>query len=234
MTESHVTYQLEDGIGVITMDDGRANALSSRMIAEVGTALDQAEADDAVVVLQGRPGIFSAGFDLPTLTAGGSDALTMLETGFELAERLLRHPRPVVTSSDGHTIAMGAFLFLTGDLRIGTRGPFKIMANEVAIGMTMPLAAIAICRLRLTTTELQRAMLIAQPYSPEAAVGAGFVHELADPEGAGAAARSAALRLKDLHQGAYQGTKERLNGAALDSLRAAIATDQAALRTAFA
>ena len=52
-----------------------------------------------------------------------------------LSERLLAFPTPVVIACPGHAIAMGLFLLLSGDLRIGAEGRFKLVANEVAIGM---------------------------------------------------------------------------------------------------
>jgi enoyl-CoA hydratase/carnithine racemase len=87
-----VSYQLESGVVTITMDDGKVNALSPRLLGEVGAAFDRAQADDAAVVLTGRPGIFSAGFDLNVLRAGTDDALAMLRSGFELSARCCRFP----------------------------------------------------------------------------------------------------------------------------------------------
>ena len=66
-----VTYVLTDGVAVITMDDGKANAMSLALQQAIHAALDQAERDAAPVVLAGRPGILSAGFDLKTLAASG-------------------------------------------------------------------------------------------------------------------------------------------------------------------
>jgi enoyl-CoA hydratase len=63
----------------------------------------------------------------------------MLERGFQLALRLLDHPAPVVIACNGHAVAMGLFLLLSGDYLIGVDGPFRLVANEVAIGLTMPL-----------------------------------------------------------------------------------------------
>src|SRR5215469_825423 len=140
---SLIGYQLAHSVATVTMDDGKVNVLSSRMIYEVTRALDRALDDAAAaVVLAGRPGVFSAGFDLPALRAGGRAATSMLRDGFELAERLLSYPRPVVIACTGHAIAMGAFLLLSGDYRVGAAGPHKITANEVAIGVTLPRAAV--------------------------------------------------------------------------------------------
>ena len=102
-----VTYQLVDGTAMIVMDDGKANALSLEMLSALNQALDRAASDGAVVVLTGRQGIFSGGFDLKVLGAGGPDAAVMLEQGFLLALRLLEHPAPVIIACNGHAVAMG-------------------------------------------------------------------------------------------------------------------------------
>src|SRR5262245_10448309 len=125
-----VGYQLADSVATIAMDDGKVNVLSQRMIDEISTALDQV-IDAAVVVLAGRPDVFSAGFDLPVLRAGGPAATGMMRAGFELAERLLSYPRPVVIACTGHAVAMGALLLLSGDYRVGAAGPYKVTTNEV-------------------------------------------------------------------------------------------------------
>jgi enoyl-CoA hydratase/carnithine racemase len=128
--QRHHSYYCDDAIATITIDDGKVNALSFAVLAELNAALDQAERDGAVVILAGRDGVFSAGFDLPVLRGGGPDALAMLRAGFELAARLLAFPRPVVIACTGHAVAMGVFLLLCGDYRVGATGPYKITANE--------------------------------------------------------------------------------------------------------
>ena len=67
-------------------------------------------------------------------------------------------PTPVVVACTGHSVAMGVFLLLSGDYRVGPTGPYKFTANEVAIGLTMPLAAVEICRQRLAPAQLNRAV----------------------------------------------------------------------------
>ena len=181
--ESLIGYQLADSVATVTMDDGKVNVLSSRMIYEVSQAFDRALHDAAaVVVLAGRPGVFSAGFDLPVLRAGGPAATSMLRAGFDLAERVLSYPRPVVIACTGHAIAMGAFLLLSGDYRVGAAGPYKITANEVAIGITMPRAAVEICRQRLTPAHFSRATILAELYQPDSAIEAGFLDRAVRPE----------------------------------------------------
>ncbi len=153
---SLVTYAAHEGIATITMDDGKVNALSLPMQAQLNSALDRAIEDKAAIVLTGREGKFSAGFDLVTLAARGDDAVSMLDGGFELALRLLTIPTPVLVACTGHTMAMGLFLAMSADYVIGTSGAYKFTANEVAIGMTMPRSALAISRNRMNPAAFLR------------------------------------------------------------------------------
>ena len=226
-----VTCTIEQGIATITLDDGKANALSPGLIAAVHAALDRAQAESATVVLCGRPGRFSGGFDLTILTGGGEGAMKLLRAGFELSHRLLSYPRGVVVACTGHAIAMGAFLLLSGDHRIGiSGGGHRIHTNEVALGMTMPHAAIEVCRLRLTPSALQQSVVLAAPYDHDRAVAAGFLDEVVAEADLRSTAHSVALRLHGLNAGALAATKLRLRASALTALKDAIDRDGADLR----
>jgi enoyl-CoA hydratase len=226
---SAVTYVLTDSVAWIGMDDGKVNALSPLMLRELDGAFDRAESDLAVVVLCGRPGIFSAGFDLAVLRGGGPDSVPMLQSGFKLSERILSFPRPVVIACPGHAIAMGVFLVLSADYRIGVTGSFRITANEVAIGLTMPRAAIEICRQRLAPAQFNRAVMLADTFSPDEAVVAGFFDRVVDPADLDHAAREAARMLCGLDPRAHRLTKQRARARLLRDLRAAIEEDDAEL-----
>ena len=223
-----VTYRLRDSVATITMDDGKVNALSLAMLTELGAALDRASADRAVVVLTGRERVFSAGFDLPVLRAGGTDAAELLHAGFDLAARLLAFPAPVVVACPGHAIAMGVFLLLSGDYRIGAAGPYKLTANEVAIGLTMPLSAVEICRQRLTPACFNRAIVLAEVFKPDDAVAAGFLDRVVPPAELAEAAAAAAADLARLDLDAHAASKLRARRQALTALREAIDRDDAA------
>jgi enoyl-CoA hydratase len=152
----------------------------------------------------------------------------MLASGFEFAYRVLSFPTPVVISCTGHAIAMGVFLLLSGDYRVGVAGAsHKITANEVAIGMTLPHSAIEICRQRLNPAHFNRAVILAEIFSPDAAVGAGFLDTVVPAADMPAAARAAAELLATLDPGAHTATKLRARHATLSALRAAIERDDA-------
>lgn len=221
-----VTYRLVDGTAMIVMDDGKANALSLEMLAALNQALDRAASDGAVVVLTGRQGIFSGGFDLKVLGAGGPDAAAMLEQGFLLALRLLEHPAPVIIACNGHAVAMGIFLLLSGDYRIGVNGPFRLVANEVAIGLTMPQTAIEICRQRLAPSHFNRAIILSETYAPADAVEAGFLDRVVDGPGLLETARTVATELAQLDRAAHVATKSRARASSIAAIRKGLEIDQ--------
>ncbi len=216
---SLVDVARDGAVTTITMDDGKVNALSPQMLSELGAGLDAAEADGSVVVLTGRDGLLSGGFDLEVLRAGGPDAVGMLRGGFDLAARLLAFPRPVLIACPGHAIAMASFLLLSVDERIGVDGAATITANEVAIGLTMPFAAIALCRHRLSPAHFDRAVGTAAVYTPSEAVAAGFLDRAVPPADFDGAVREAADRLASLEPVAHAQTKLRVRSRVLAELR---------------
>jgi enoyl-CoA hydratase len=227
-----VSYQLDDKLAAVTMDDGKANALSLQMLGQVDAAFDRAAADQAVVIFTGRDGVFSGGFDLRGLGAGGAAAASMLSAGFELSARILSFPMPVVIACTGHAVAMGVFLLLSGDYRVGAAGPYRITANEVAIGLTMPLAAVEVCRQRLAPAHFNRAVNLAEVYSPEESVAAGFLDRVVPASELSDVARSVAAGLGKLNMHAHAASKLRMREQALAAIRAGIEADAAAFGAA--
>jgi enoyl-CoA hydratase len=222
-----VTYVLADGVATITMDDGKVNVMSIAMQTELNAALDRANEDGAVVVIEGRDGVFSAGFDLPTLRSGSDDGWRMVRGGFELAHRVLGFPLPVVIACTGHAIAMGTFLLLSGDYRVGAEGPYKLVANEVAIGLTFPRVGIEILRQRLTPAAFNRAAMLAETFSPDDAIAAGFLDRVVAPAEVPAAARHAAIQFAALDLGAHARTKAVAREGVLAAMQASIETEYA-------
>ena len=231
MSEQPVAYALADDIATLTLDDGKVNALSPATIAALHRALDRAEREAAAVLLVGRPGRFSGGFDLSVMT-GATDGLRALVTaGAELLLRLYLYPRSVVAACTGHAIAAGALLLLASDIRIGARGPFKIGLNEVVIQLTLPIFAMELARDRLATRWFTRAVTQAQIFDPEGACEAGYLDQVAAPDALLATARALAERLAALPNPAFAETKRRERGATVDRIRATLAHDIATLTT---
>lgn len=225
MTQDILTAQRADGVTTLTLDDGKANVMSVRMLQALHHAFEQAKAQGDLVVLQGRPGMFSGGFDLAVFKRSPAETVQMLTEGARLTERMLSFPRPILAVCTGHAVAMGLFLLLSADWRVGVDQGARLQAIEVQIGMTMPRFAIEVCRQRLGPAALQRAALLAMPHTPVQALRAGFLDELVPAESLAAAAQTQVARLKSLDATAFAATKQRLRADTLAALRLSIAED---------
>ena len=210
MDDSRLTYALEHDIAIITMDDGKANVLHPDMIQALNSAIDKAESEAKAIILAGRPGRFSAGFDLKVMATGPDAAMSMISAGGELFMRIYALPLPVVMAVTGHAIAGGVLLAATGDVRIGIGGEFKLGLNEVENGMPVPVLAHELARDRLRTSEFIPATLHAKMYAPDEAAQAGWLDMVVAPEELAKTAMAEATRLGALHRNAYAATKVSL------------------------
>lgn len=219
-----VTYRMEAGVAHITLDDGKVNVMSPAMLADIGAALDRAEAEQAIVVLRSsRPGIFSAGFDLKVFAAGDPDrSLEMVRTGAELAVRLMAFPHPTVGLLEGHAYPMGTFLLLACDVRLGADGPHRMGLNEVAIGISPPSFAIELARTRVHPAWLSRTATLGEMYEAQEAATAGFLDRVVPAEAVDRTLDEILAAMKALHRPSHTLAKRRLRATALDAIRAAI------------
>jgi enoyl-CoA hydratase len=225
MGENPIGYRLEGTVAARRFDDGKANALSQVAIDGLNAALDRAEKEAGAVILAGRPGRFSAGFDLSSMKAGPDAVRSLVSAGAELLLRLYEAPLPIVTACSGHALAMGAVLLLGSDLRIGAAGDFKIGLNEVSIHMTLPVFAVEIARDRLSRRHFQRAVIQAEIYGPDGAVDAGYLDRVVPAERLADEARAEAERLAGLPRRAFSETKQRVRGASVERIRRSLVED---------
>jgi enoyl-CoA hydratase len=225
MTTGLVNLDIEGSVATLTMDDGKRNALSPAMFNEIYAALERAERARAAVVITGREGVLSAGFDLKVMKSGGLQAVKMLRAGYALTARLLSFPTPVVIASPGHAYAMGAFMLLSGDYRYGVPGPYTYVANEVAIGLPMPRVACEVLRLRLNPAARERAVTLSEEFSPEQALQVGFIDALVPTEQLLDTARAKAATLLELDPEAHSISKKRLRAETLKNIRRSLPLD---------
>lgn len=225
MSSNTVNYSLANGVATIRIDDAKRNALAPEVLDEIHHAFGRAAADEAAVIVTGREGVFSAGFDLKVMKRGGTTAIRMLSAGYRLPARVLAHPYPVVAACNGHSFAMGVFLMLSADYVIGCEGDFRIAANEVAIGLTMPRVAAAVLRNRLKPAAFQRAVTLSEVFSPAEALEAGFFDELVRPEALMDRAREKVTAFGELDQPAHAASKVRIRRALLRELRLGVPRD---------
>lgn len=218
----YVTYDQTDGVAVLTMDDGKANAFGVDMIAALDAGIDRALRDARAVVITGRPGVLCGGFDLAVIRGDDEDKKAEMRAAGQAAMmKLYVHPQPVVFACTGHSVAAGALLLLTGDHRIGVSGDYKIGLNEVAIGLPLPVYGLELARDRLDPRALGAATLGAAIYDPDGAVAAGYLDDAVDADGLTDAARDVAARMSKLDSGAFAATKLRLRLGTIARIRGA-------------
>lgn len=225
----HVRYEPDGTTAIVTLDDGKANALSHEVIEALLAALDRAEREAKAMVLVGRAEKFCAGFDLKVMMAGPDKATALLVRGSELLVRLYAAQIPLVIACTGHALAGGALVVLTGDVRLAASGAFRIGLNEVSIGLPVPVLAMELARDRLASRELPAATLMAKVYDPDGALHAGYVDAVVPAGELLARAKTEAARLSALPRTAFAATKVRLRGKTIAHIRATLADDMRTL-----
>lgn len=225
MAQEDVHYELRGAVAVVRLDDGKANALSPARIEALQGALDRAEKQAGAVLIVGRPGRFSGGFDLDAMRAGADSARALVRSGAELFLRIFAFPCPIVVACTGHAVAAGAIALLAADARLGADGEFKIGLSEVAIGMTLPIFAIELARHRLSKRHLTRATLQAELYAPTAAVDAGFLDRVTPAEDLFETAFAEAAHLSQLARPAFRNTKAKVRAATIGYIRETLEDD---------
>jgi enoyl-CoA hydratase len=213
MTDTLSTYRLDDGVAVVTLDDGKANAFSTAALVRLEAHLDHTEVDGAkALVLVGRPGRFSAGFDLDEMTDSVSGMRALVVRGAEFWMRLYGLGIPTVAACTGHALAGGALTLLSCDLRIGADVPSKIGLNEVAIGLNLPKFAVELARDRLVRRSFVASTMGGRVYDADDAVRVGFLDRVVPADDLVATAIAEARALGELRTSAYAATKLNARG----------------------
>ena len=209
MTDQPATLTQHDDVSIITLDDGKANVFSANMSNTINALLDEVPDDKGSLLFTGRPGLFSAGFDLKTISGGDSKAaLEMTTAGFKLLSRIYSFPRPVIAASSGHAIALGAFLLCCADYRLGAAGNFIVQANETRNGMAIPTPILEISKSRILKNHWYRAILNAEAYPISDSIDAGYLDEVVDPEELMSKSLEVAKDLATLSHPHYKLTKD--------------------------
>ena len=183
MTNSFATLSQEDEISVITLDDGKANVFSEEMTQAINDCLDKVPTDSGSLIITGRPGMFSAGFDLKVIASGDVPKIKKMSlSGFKLLSRIFSFPRPVVAACSGHGIALGTFLLCCCDYRIGIKGEFLLGANEMKTNMVIPTPILELIKFRISPSHKYRSILGAEMYQLDKAIDAGLMDQVEEAE----------------------------------------------------
>ena len=227
MTDQLATLTTEGDVSIITLDDGKANVFSSAMSSNINQLLDEVPNDKGALLITGRQGLLSGGFDLKTMTGGeAKDIIEMTVNGFKLLARIYGFSRPVVVASSGHAIALGAFLLCCADYRVGAKGKYLVQANEHRNNMSIPIPILEISKSRISKRHWHRAILNAEAYPIDQSVEAGYLDEVVDEENLMKRAMEVATDLATLGHPHYQMTKDLDQKDILERINAGIEVRQ--------
>jgi enoyl-CoA hydratase/carnithine racemase len=164
----------------LRLDRPPVNALNIELMDGLKQAIVEAGEHFDAIVISGRPGLFSAGLDVPELIALDRKGISeMWRSLFTLLETTACSPVPVAAAITGHCPAGGAVLSLFCDYRVMTEGSYRIGLNETQVGLVVP-EPILNALVRLTGPHKAERMIVSgRLMSPAEAVEFGMVDSLA-------------------------------------------------------
>ena len=211
---------ISDGIAIITLDDGKANAFSFDMMVAINDAMDEAEASADVIIITGRDGVMCAGFDLKVMQNDANKVPEMVGNGGRLLVRIFSSKKPVIIASPGHGIAAGGLLMLAADYRIGVDNESRYGLNESAIGMVLPPFGYDLAVFKINNKYLDRCFAGAELVDPQTAVEASFLDEVVATDKLLDRALEKAAEMQKLDGRAYAGNKKLVRGALTEKMTA--------------
>ncbi|MEM7049460.1 MAG: enoyl-CoA hydratase/isomerase family protein [Acidobacteriota bacterium] len=160
------------------------NALSPELIAGLRKAIEDAPGMGIeAMILSGRPGMFSAGLDVPHLLGLDRDAIApFLDNLFGLMRAIALAPVPIAAAVTGHSPAGGAIMAIFCDTRIMAEGSYKIGFNEVEVGLPVPGVVYRALERRVGARQAERLCLSGSLITADEAYEIGFVDALAPAE----------------------------------------------------
>ena len=178
-----IDSKIVDGVALLTMAHGKANALDIEFCDAMAARFDELRRADAkAIVLTGRGTIFSAGVDLKRLSAGGADYIRrFLPALHRLYEAAFFHPKPVVAAVNGHAIAGGCVLTCCADRRLMARDSGRIGVTEILVGVPFPALAFEVIRFAVPPRYLSEFTLSGATYATDEALRRGWVDEVTEP-----------------------------------------------------
>lgn len=129
--------ETEDGVRLIRLNRPEAlNALNSVLLGELSTALDQAEADEAVhcVVLTGSERAFAAGADIKEMSSKSYAEMFKEDFFTAPARRIERFRKPIIAAVSGYALGGGCELAMMCDFIIAA-DTAKFGQPEINLGV---------------------------------------------------------------------------------------------------
>lgn len=173
---SLVRVEQQGAVALVTLDRPRANAFTAELVLELRQALRQATGAGAVVLASAMPGLFSAGWDLPTLVPYDRKGMGVFYEAFcDLVREVFVFGAPVVAALPGHAIAGGLILAAAADERYAAQGKGEFGLSEVKLGLPVPFSCLEIFRHGIGPRATERLAATGGNLSAADALGIGLL-----------------------------------------------------------
>lgn len=181
-----INVTIDNHISHLFLDRGRSNALNQQMLEELKQAVTTAQEDPSVegIIIQGKPGFFSAGLDLVDLYAYSEQEVRKFwYTFMDLVRTFVAFDKPAVAAISGHSPAGGCVLALCCDYRIMADGDYVIGLNEIPVGIAVPESIFRLYSFWLGQAAAYRYLLEGKLLKPRDAHQCGLIDEVVDERG---------------------------------------------------
>src|SRR5271155_1274871 len=212
MSLNMIDLKTENGVAVVTVKHGKANALDVELCDALANKFKELAAADARAgVITGHGAMFSAGVGLFRVGHGRAGYVrAFLPALHRLYDAVFFYPKPVVAAVNGHAIAGGCVLACCADRRIMARGSGRIGVTELLVGVPFPALAFEAVRFAVPRRHLSEFMFGGATYDVDAALERGWVDEGVEADALMDRAVFAAQELARLSPAAFTQTKRQL------------------------
>ncbi|MBX3416419.1 MAG: enoyl-CoA hydratase/isomerase family protein [Pirellulaceae bacterium] len=216
-----LTREIEPGIQLVTMANGKVNAMNLEFCNELDRVLATLadDADVKVVILTGNSRVFSAGVDLKRLVAEPLEYVDeFLPAIRQMFLRVVRFPKPLISAISGHALAGGCVVASGGDYRVLARGA-QIGMPELRVGLALPAEGLETFRFAVSPQFFQQVVTSGASFMDEAALEAGLADSLASPEEVLTEATAIAKNYLQIPDSVFRLTKSQIRKTLLERIR---------------
>jgi enoyl-CoA hydratase len=207
--------EARDGITLLRMTHGRANAWDIEFVEGFRRELEAAAASRALIITGGGK-IFCAGVDLPRLLEEGAPYVErFIPLMGKLVRELFELPVPVVSAVNGHAIAGGGIIALASDYAVMADGEARIGVPELTVGVPFPAAPLEEVRYAIPGDRLRAIVNLGRTLRPAEALTHGLVDEVVPADVLIERALTVAGQLAAIPAASFRLTKERLRAEAV-------------------
>lgn len=180
LSPASVLTKIDGSLGTVTLNHGKVNALSKRLIDDVCAALEQMRSESVqVVILRAGSGakVFSAGHDVRELPTNGRDPLTYNDPLRQVVRSIENHPTPVIAMVEGSVWGGACELVMSCDLIVAAHNA-TFALTPARLGIPYNLSG-TLNFLKVAGMHLVKEMVFtAQPVAAERLASSGVINHV--------------------------------------------------------